>query len=162
MRLFIESHEAMLLSATSEVYSMDFSSAARIISFGTAIVVLSAGIILPGLAFYVFWKYRKGFDPEKKFVFMEFLADLRNAKVARIYMSVLLIRRIVFVILVIFLIESPREFIYIVIISKPLFDFTVLASQLTYLITIITIRPFESAINNIIEVVNELFLVVII
>ena len=157
MRLFIESHEAMLLSATSEVYVMEINSVASCVSFITALLVLFASIVLPILAFKVFWRYRKNFNPEKKFILMEFIADLRNAKAARIYMAVLLIRRIVFVILVIFLIESPREFIYIVIISNFLIP-NIIASQLSYILTLIFIRPFENIVNNIIEMVNELFL----
>ena len=160
MRLFIESHEAMLLSATSEVYAMDIDSVASGVSFVTALLVLCASIILPLLAFKVFWRYRNSFNPDKKFMLMEFIADLRNAKAARAYMTVLLIRRIVFVILVIFLIESPREFIYIVIIGN-LYQFNLLVSQLAYILTLIFIRPFENIVNNIIEMVNELFLCVI-
>ena len=108
----------MLLSATSEVYGVDLSSGSKIVSYIIAIFVLIASITLPVLAFYVFWKYRNNYDPEKRFILMEFIADLRNAKVARIYMAVLLVRRIIFVVLVIFLIESPREFIYSMIICR--------------------------------------------
>lgn len=118
MRLFIEAHEAMLLSASSEIYLFELNSFPEKVSFAIAIGVLLASIALPALAFYVFWKKRNNYDPEKKFVLMEFLADLRNAKAARIYMVVLLIRRVIFVVLIIFFIDSPREFIYIVILGK--------------------------------------------
>lgn len=86
IRLFIEAHETMLLSATSEVYAFELNTVAQITSFILAGVILLMSIILPGLAFYVFYQYRESFNPDKKFILMEFLADLKNAKAARIYM----------------------------------------------------------------------------
>ena len=75
-------------------------------------------LFLPVLAFYVFWKHRHNFDSKKKFVLMEFFADLRNIKVARVNITLLLVRRVIFVCLVIFFINFPREFLYTVIIDK--------------------------------------------
>jgi len=161
MRLFIEAHEAMLLSASSEIYLFELNSFPEKVSFAIAIGVLLASIALPALAFYVFWKQRNNYDPEKKFVLMEFLADLRNAKAARMYMTVLLIRRVIFIVLIIFFIEFPREFIYIVILGKE-FVINFLVSQFIYVTSLLIIRPFDNIINNIIEFINEAFLFVII
>ena len=65
MRLFIESHESMLLTATSELYSCDLHSFASYVSYLIAVEVFIASILLPVMAFYVFMKYRENFQPDK-------------------------------------------------------------------------------------------------
>ena len=118
LRLFIEAHESMLLSSTSEIYDIEVGDDAAIISFIIAWIVFLICIIIPVLAVYYYWVHRNDFDPEAKFVFMEFFADVRNASLARLYMAAMLIRRTAFVFIVIFLIEAPRTFIYVLILSK--------------------------------------------
>jgi len=97
LRLFIETHESMLLSATSEIKTMRFSEASHFISLIFTLAFLAFSIILPILAFFQFWKRRNHYDSKTKFYFMEFFADLRNSKYARMYMPMLLTRRVIFV-----------------------------------------------------------------
>jgi len=118
LRIFIEAHEAMLLSATSEIYHKDVEEIEFFFSYIIACAVFILSIALPIISFYLYLKYRKQFDPNKKFFFMEFFADIRNISIARLYMTLLLTRRIVFVSVIIFLDFSPREFQYSLIISK--------------------------------------------
>jgi len=59
--------------------------------------VFAVSIGLPLNGFYYFWKKRNNYDPKEKFFFMEYFADLRESKYARLYMPVLLTRRIIFV-----------------------------------------------------------------
>jgi len=124
LRLFIEAHESMLLSATSEIYEKDVEEIEFLFSYFAACGVFLISIALPIISFYCYLKYRKTFDPDHKFFFMEFFADIRNASIARLYMTLLLTRRIVFVSVIIFLDVAPREFQYPLIISK--FPFIIL------------------------------------
>ena len=161
MRLFIESHEAMLLSATNEIYLMDLKDFSDVFSLIVAFVILGFSIAMPIIAFYCFFVNRHNFDPEKKFFFMEFFADLRNAKIARLYMTLLLTRRIVFVSFVIFLPNAPRELTYTVLLGKVYSIIVHLVSQIGYILALLLLRPFDSVVNNIIEMVNELFLLIV-
>ncbi|CAI2369754.1 unnamed protein product [Moneuplotes crassus] len=152
MRLLIESHEALMLSSCSEIYEWELNTFSSYVSMVGAIFILIVSLLLPFLSFYAFWRYRHHFDPDKKFILMEFLSDLRNAKVARIYMTLMLVRRIIFVCVVIFLIEIPREFIYSILII----------TQFAYMVILAIIRPFDNVINNILEFINEVFLFIVI
>ena len=118
MRLIIEAHESLLLSSTSEINLLDFPKLSDIVSFFFAWFVLLFSISLPILAFYYFWIKRHKYDPDSKFFFMEFFADIRFSKYARLYMSLMLTRRVVFVLIVIFLSNTNRYFVFPLLISK--------------------------------------------
>ena len=118
LRLFIEAHESMLLSATNEINEKSVGGTEFTISYLLACGIFLLSIILPIIAFYWYLKNRKNYDPKEKFFFMEFFTDLRNASTARLYMSLLLTRRILLVIIIIFFGFSPREFQYPLIIGK--------------------------------------------
>ena len=97
LRIFIEAHESMLISATSEIDSLEFPGTSEYFSFVIAWAVFGISILLPITGFYYFWTKRNNYDPKKKFFFMEFFVDLRNRRYARLYLPVLLLRRIIFV-----------------------------------------------------------------
>ena len=118
LRLFIEAHESMLLSATSEIYSLDFSDLGHISSFMVALLVFTISLILPTLSFYFYWVHRNDYDPDAKFFFMEFFLDLRNADLARLYTTIMLTRRIIFVTLIILFQFFPREYTYMILIGN--------------------------------------------
>ena len=52
LRLFIEAHESMLLSATSEIYQKDMKETRFIISYLIGCAVFLFSIALPITAFY--------------------------------------------------------------------------------------------------------------
>lgn len=160
MRLMIESHEAMLLSATSEIKLMEINATSDVFSIVIAFAVFGLSLAMPAIAFYSFFVNRHNFDPERKFFFMEFFADLRNAKIARLYMTLLLSRRILFVILIIFFPSAPRELTYTIILGI-LHNLPYLVSQFLYISALLVMRPFDTNMNNIIEIVNELFLFIV-
>ena len=120
LRLFIEAHETMLLSSTSEINEAKLTQSGSIISFIFACGILLICILLPIIALYLYFTHRNNFDPKKKFFFMEFFTDLRNKSISRLYMGLLLGRRVLLVCIIIFLTTAPRELVYSLITSKPL------------------------------------------
>lgn len=116
--------------------------------------------MLPLIAFYAYFKYRFEYDPKKKFLLMEYFADIRNWSVARLYTALLLSRRLIFVSLIIFLPDAPREVIYSTLLGNPK-RFIILAIQAGYIVSLIILRPFENLTNNLIDIVNEFFLTAI-
>lgn len=112
LRLFIETHELFLLSSTAEIKIGDASTISALLSLIFAWIMLVVCIVLPCLAFYCFWCYRKQFDPDRKFVFMEFFADLKNNKFARLYSFALLTRRAGFIIVIVFWATEAQEFVF--------------------------------------------------
>jgi len=52
---------------------------------------------MPVVAFYLFYIYRKEYDPEKKHMLMEFFEGLRNKKIVRLYTGASFLRRVLFV-----------------------------------------------------------------
>jgi hypothetical protein len=118
MRMLIESHEILLLSSANEIYATDYNHLNGLISYIIACILFTICFSLPFMAFYFYWKTRNNFNPDNEFYFMEFFSDLRNSKYARLYMSILLFRRVLFVSMIIFLIERPRSFIYSVLVGK--------------------------------------------
>ena len=165
LRLILETHESMLLSATSEINLFDLPQIPDILSFIFAWVILIFSISLPIIAFYYFWINREEYDPNVKFLFMEFFADIRNSKFSRMYMPLVLTRRVLFVCSIIFLNSAPRELIYSILLSNfHIYSVFIinLGSQIPCLAAIIWTKPFQTQINNIIESVNEIFLTFII
>ena len=125
IRLFMESQEAFMLSATSEIRHNLFGSGKlekieTISSFIFACFVLIIAFLLPVSAFYYYYKHRNGYDPKNKFFCMEYFTDMKNRKYARLYTPIVLARRFLFIAVIIFLNDTPRIFIYSFLISKPI------------------------------------------
>ncbi|CAI2365377.1 unnamed protein product [Moneuplotes crassus] len=149
-RLLLEAHETMVISSALEIREFDSSSASAIISHLISWVFLLLCLIIPTFALYLFYTHRNRYDPDKKTPTMEFFEGLKNNKWSRFYSFLLLFRRVLFVLIVIFMTDNVhRAYIYSIL----------LVSQLAYFGTLIYLRPFEEMQDNIIELVNELFLV---
>jgi hypothetical protein len=133
VRMFLEAHESMMLSCSAEIYEWDTSSTDAIISQIVAWIVLLICLIMPAVGLYLFYTTRRKFDPDEKFVLMEFFADLKNTKWARVYTACLLARRVIFVAIVIFMPgKVNRTIIYAILFF----------SQLLYLAVIVSSRTF--------------------
>ncbi|CAI2364508.1 unnamed protein product [Moneuplotes crassus] len=148
-RLLLEAHETIVVTSALEIKEFDTSSTAKIISLLICCIFLLLCLIIPTFALYLFYNHRKEYDPEKKTPTMEFFAGLRNSKWARFYSFLLLFRRVFFVFIIIFMTGNVhRACIYSIL----------LAFQVAYFWILICLRPFEELQDNIIELVNELFL----
>ncbi len=118
VRLLLEAHETMTISSTVEIKQLQTSTTASFISQIISWLFLIFSLTLPTVALYLFYQNRKNFDPKKKFMLMEFFADVRNNKWARLYPSILLLRRLLFVVVIVFLPgEISRFIVYLVIIG---------------------------------------------
>jgi len=62
---------------------------------------------------------------------------------------------------IIFLDSVPREAIYSFLICKFPFIISDIVLQLVYLCSIIYLHPFENVVHNVVEIVNEVFLTLI-
>lgn len=143
IRFLLEAFQYLLLTTVFEMKIFDITGIKWIVS-------LFCGTLLFGFTIVFFFlaitEARKPFDTqEKKSRFGEFNAGLKERKMVRIYTPMLLLRRYFFIIWLVLLIRHDP----VLIISG------MITIQLTYLATLIFVRPFQDAVNNIIEVMNE-------
>jgi hypothetical protein len=118
IRLGLECQQILLLSSAVEIRIHDFSHSSSIISFCFSIIGLLIGLSVTFIALGVFINNWRNHDPDKKFVFMEMLADIRDSRIARLYAFMLLARRTLFVLITVFLAgEINRIITYVFLIG---------------------------------------------
>lgn len=147
VRMILEANQVLLFSSLKEIDIFDVEETASIVSLCVAMLVLLMCLFLLIQALYLFCKHFKSYDPEEKFVFMEFYADVKNKRWARLYTALLLARRFLFVIAIIFLAVAGTQWIFGVL----------LGTQIVYWVALVVLRPFEEAKNNLVEITNETF-----
>jgi hypothetical protein len=129
IRLGLECHQLLLLSSTVELQFLDFSEFSSVISLILAAFGLILGIGLAGIAVIVFIKERRNHNPDRKFILMEMIADIKDTKWARLYTSMLLGRRTIFILVIIFITgEIHRTVIYLFLAGIQLFYFLFIVS----------------------------------
>jgi hypothetical protein len=112
-RFLLELHQLLLLSSAVEIQFFDFSEFSRILSFCLSGLGLLFGICITFVALMVFFNEWRNHDPDKKFVLMEMILDIKDTRMARLYIFMLLARRTMFVLIIIFLVgEIHRTIIY--------------------------------------------------
>jgi hypothetical protein len=90
---------------------------------------LLVGLGVTLIALGVFIKEWKNHDPNKKFILMEVLSDIKDSKVARLYTFMLLARRTIFVLIIVFLAgEMNRSTIYVFLTGIQVFYFLSIVS----------------------------------
>ncbi|CAI2364228.1 unnamed protein product [Moneuplotes crassus] len=152
IRLVLEAHESFLLTSVSEIYKLDFSKGAYVLSILIAFLLFLFCLLIILAAILFFQKLRHNQDPERKFWFAEAFNEVKETNLCRLYPILLLSRRTIFTLVAIFLTHTAREAQYTLLI---LF-------QLLYLSYIACVRPYDKVHLNLIEFVNELFIVAII
>ena len=146
IRYIFQTTQYVLISWINEMYSFTPSDSKRIISILFSILVswlclyLIICVLLLSLSSYEVIK-------NKHNKVGEIFSGVKMEKKSKLYVSILLIRRAIFVILLITL-QSIQSWILVT---------TIGILQIWYLIYIIILRPFEEKRNNIIEIVNEIF-----
>jgi hypothetical protein len=145
VRLLLESNQAFLLSGISEIDSFRIDSVASIVSLCFAIIIVIFSVFLALKAYHMLYKHWNNYDKDRKFLFMEYYADIRQNKWARIYTSVLLSRRLLFIIIILLFTFFHRNTIFGIL----------LGIQVLYFIQLLIIRPFEEIENNLVELTNE-------
>ena len=142
IRLFIETSLYVLLTSFNELDEFSTNTT----SLSIAIIAFFLSIIFFILTVCLWIKYRNGFDMQQNNkYFKELYAGLKEKHKARLYPSLIMIRKIVFAI---FLITwNDIEAIKSV--------GTFLAMQTIYLMIILLIMPYKSVKDNIMETINE-------
>ena len=134
------------MSSISEIYGYKKENAAGIISLTVAIALVLFWIALLWFNWILVFKERRIQNEHSKLG--EFFTDLKQNSKARHYNVLRMIRRFIFVFLVIVLAPSLSYW--------AIFGITLI--QLVFYITYATIvRPYVETKNNIIEISNELF-----
>ena len=96
-------------------------------------------------------QYDARMSPKKPRYFEEFTADIKNKKLSKFYVPLLLTRRIIFWIwLVVF------NFVDNIVLSSFMFG-----AQILYTISMFILRPYNEHKENLIECLNEVFYVVL-
>ena len=148
IRYIFQTNQYILISWIYEIYHFNELDIKKILSYIYAILILCLCILL--IAF-VFWlslsSYNLSKDNYNKIG--EIFRGVKMQKISKFYIAILLIRRIIFITLLITLVFLQP---WIVISTLSLL-------QLWYLIFLIAVRPFESKKNNIIEISNEIFFI---
>ncbi|CAI2386961.1 unnamed protein product [Moneuplotes crassus] len=146
IRLVLGGFQLLLICSLSEVVDFNFSGIPQIISFIFSCLVLVVCLGAIGVSFYVFYSKRDFYDPDKYYKLAEFITGIKDSKYARLYPFMALNRRALFIgWLIVF---SWIECIYL--------SAGMLIIQFVYLMFLMTIRPFDRAENNMIEIVNEI------
>lgn len=147
IRMVLEANQVLLFSTLKELNIFAVEDSAAIVSLVIAILVLLFCLFLLIEAIILFCKHFKNYNPEEKFLFIEYYADVKNHRWARIYTTLLLTRRLLFVIVIILLgFIGGRRVLTILLVV-----------QVLYWIALVILRPFDEVKNNLVEITNETF-----
>ena len=146
IRNMLEILQFVLISSINEIYENDTSTSLRLTSFIYAIILVL--LFLSMLLFVLYLtlsSYRLKKDEHN--MLEEFFRGLNINKKSKFYVVALLMRRFIFVLLLITLVSTP---------SKTLIGI-LWGIQVFYTGYIILIRPYEEIKGNIIEILNEFY-----
>ena len=146
IRYIFETNQYVLISCVYEVFMFNTFDSAHIISLWFAILLWFSWWIL---IIFVLWLSLSSYEVSEKVhcKLGEVFSGVKMNKKCKFYVSVLLIRRALYVVLLITL-NSIQSWLLISILS---------IIQLWYLVFIIFLRPFANKKDNIIEISNEIF-----
>ena len=146
IRYIFETNQYILISSINEIYHINKSEPKKIISLIFAILTICACF---GMILWVSLLSLSSYEVLKDT--HSYLGEIYNGvktkKKNKLYVSILLIRRALFIALL-FTLASIQSWLMISILS---------VIQFWYLTYIIIIRPFESKKDNMIEIINETF-----
>ena len=146
IRYIFETNQYILISCINEIYHINITKLSSIISFAFAILTIWACF---GLILWVFLLSLSSYEISKDT--HSYLGEIYNGvktkKKNKLYVSIMLIRRALFIALL-FTLAFIQSWLMITILS---------VIQFWYLTYIILIRPFESKKYNMIEIINETF-----
>ena len=153
IRLFMQSSQFIMIWSISEMYFWYDNGTYKILSIIASIIVCILLWLLIGLSAYNFHRFNSIRDPKSNFYLKEFTVGLKPKKKAWVFPLFILLRRAIFVII---LIWGNTSLNHNWIISL------MIVVQLVYFITIVLIRPNEDAKNNFIEITNEMYFFILV
>ena len=146
IRNSLEMSQFILVSSFHEIYELNTTDSYRISSFIFSIwMIIIFWLMLSFIQYLIFSSYRYNENEHNKWE--EFFRGLKQNKKSKFYLTMLLLRRLVFVSLLITWVNiSSRAFIVILALI-----------QAIYIIYLSCIRPWEAIKGNIIEIMNEFY-----
>ena len=150
IRYILEMNQYMLISSINEIFNFDTSTSLRIISVCFAFLILSFWLSLIVLTSKLTFSAYESIEGGHNKI-GEFFNGVKMEKKSKLYVVVLLIRRFVYVFLLISLV-SIQSWILISVLS---------ILQFGYALFIIILRPFKEIRCNLIEILNELYFIVL-
>ena len=146
IRTVIESYQFLLIWSVSEINSFNVKSSSHISSLVVAFLFLIVWLVFAVIAFVLSSAPSPKSNNEHNKL-SELYAGLKITVWTRFYLELQLLRRIIFVSLLITL--AP--------ISSIAIAWAISCLQIVYLIVLIILRPFEELKDNLIEIINEVF-----
>ena len=146
IRNSLEMSQFLLISSFNEIYYFNISDSYRLFSFLFSILIILLFVLMVGLVLYLtLSSYKINKNEHNKLE--EFFRGLKLDKKHKIYTTVLLTRRLIFVVLLI---------TWVFILSRIL---VILLSiiQTLYIVYISYLRPYEESKGNLIEILNEIY-----
>ena len=146
LRLWMETNQYMLMSSISEMHQFNNFNLSRILSFifSLCLLVIWANFIIFVCYFALYFENLKF---KKLNMFGELFNGIKDNLKSRLYVVALLLRRAVFVLLLILLSSVSPKFVISFLSGV----------QWVYCILIVLIRPYELAMANFIEIINEVY-----
>ena len=146
IRSALEMNQYLLICSMYEIYNFNVSDSYRIASLVFAMLLLSGWLLIAIFAFCLSISSYT-INEEKHNVLGEFISGLKLEKKFKLYGFILILRRIVFVILL----------IAWVLVASRLIIGVLAFLQLIYLAYVCYQRPFKEFKDNLIEILNELY-----
>ena len=146
IRVALEINQFLLICSVYEIYSFNSSQPFRVVSFAFAIMILISWIFILTLAIYLSMSaYTVNEGKHNKLG--EFFNGLKMHRKFKFYMCMLILRRTIFVVLLV---------TWISLSSRLLIGLLVLL-QLIYLTYVCYLRPFRELKDNLTEIMNEVY-----
>ena len=150
IRYILELSQFFMVSSISEIYSFDTSGYLRIISVVFAIIVLVFfTIVTVSLFLFAFSSYKEIEGEHNKL--SELISGLKPNRIERFYVSFLMTRRLIFIMVLIFSGSLSSQIVIGMLI----------AFQAPYLIYLFLIRPYKEMDTTIIELLNEWIFIIL-
>ena len=152
IRFIWEIYIFLLLASISEIYMFSNSSTSRQVSLSIAclIIVFCAGFIC--LSVWQYFKSLKDVSFDSMLYFTEFFSGIKATGKARVFSLIFLLRRTMFCWIVLLLHHAM---------SLTLLNSAFVLVQLCYLSFCIIVRPLAEVKDNIIEIFNEVFYLIL-
>ena len=148
IRSMLEINQFFLISTINEIYEWNTSAKLRIVSLIFAILIISLCILMILFAAYLaLSSYRIIEGQHNKLG--EFLSGVKSQNKFKFYVAMLLTRRILFVLILIWAVSVSWRYVVI----------SLVVLQAIYLSYIVLLRPFTNLKWNSIEIINEVYFI---
>ena len=146
IRYFLGMHQFLLIASMYELYNNDTSQDIKQLSYFFALALFSFCTFLITLVGYLSLSSYQVVEGQHSKI-GELFAGVKMDKIRKLYVWVMLLRRAIFVILLISLMSIPSRILIWILV----------AIQVMYTAFVFIVRPFIERKNNIIECINETY-----